>query len=373
MNIPAAKIVFPKDNRETVINRINEILDTGYLTLGKYGKEFEKQFSEIVGTKYAITTNGGTSAVEIILRSLKLKGSEVIIPTNTFAATVNAALHAKTSVRFVDCNNDYNINFKNLKESITPRTKAVVMVHIGGYITPEIKEIQKFCLDNNLYLIEDAAHAHGSSFNEEYAGSFGIANAFSFYPTKLTTSGEGGMITTNNEEVDKAARVLRDQGKSGFFGNLHEEVGYNWRMSEISAVVGLDHLSYLKRFVEERRRLSDIYDDEIDNISGLHTVNILNKKMTNYYKYICVLEKGDRKAIKTIMKEKYHVGLSGEVYELPCHLQPSFKHLGYKEGDLPISEDLCKRQICLPLYQTMTEAEADYVIRSLKSVLDEIQ
>lgn len=372
MNVPAAKIIFPKDNRETVIKRINEILDSGYLTLGKYGSEFEKQFSELVGTKYAIATNGGTSSVEIILRSLKLKNSEVIIPTNTFAATVNAALHAETKVKFVDCNSDFNINFENLKESITPNTKAVIMVHIGGYITPEIKEIQKFCLDNNLYLIEDAAHAHGSSFNGEYAGSFGIANAFSFYPTKLTTSGEGGMITTNNEEVNKSSRVLRDQGKSGFFGNLHEDVGSNWRMSEITAVIGLDHLSYLKQFIEERHRISNIYDKEINNISGLHTTNILDKKMTNYYKYICVLEKGDRKTIKSIMKEKYHIGLSGEVYELPCHLQPSFKHLGYKDGDLPISEDLCKRQVCLPLYQTMKEEEAYYVINSLKTVLDEI-
>ena len=258
-------------------------------------------------------------------------------------------------------------NPENIKED----TKGIIVVHIGGIVAPQIKEIQEICEDHNLFLIEDAAHAHGSTLDGKMAGSFGDAAAFSFYPTKVMTSGEGGMITTDNEKIYKRALVFRDQGKAGFYGNVHTEMGYNWRMSEVHAAIGLSQFARLEEFIEDRRRIAKIYDKELKGIDRLTPIMIPSNVESNYYKYVALLEEGiDRSDVKKELKEEYNVSLSGEVYELPCHLQPIFKELyGFKDGDFSIAEDICKRQICLPVFATMTDEQAKYVVKSLKEVL----
>ena len=244
-------------------------------------------------------------------------------------------------------------------------------MHIGGVITPQIREIKKICSEYNLFLIEDAAHAHGSTLYKNKAGSMGDAAAFSFYPTKVMTCGEGGMITTNNKKIYERALVFRDQGKAGFYGNVHTEMGNNWRMSEVHAVIGLSQFARLGEFIADRRRITKIYDEELKKISEVTPINISNNIKSNYYKYVALLDDGiERVSLKKELKEKYGVSLSGEVYELPCHMQPIFKDLyGLKEGDFPVAENLCKRQICLPVFATMTGEQAKYVVDSLKEVL----
>jgi dTDP-4-amino-4,6-dideoxygalactose transaminase len=222
-----------------------------------------------------------------------------------------------------------------------------------------------------LFLIEDAAHAQGSTLEGKKAGSFGDAAAFSFYPTKVMTSGEGGMIVTDNKEIYERALVFRDQGKAGFLGNIHTEMGYNWRMSEIHAAIGLSQFNRLEEFITDRRNVAALYDNAIKKIPTLFPIEIPKNVHSNYYKYCAILKKGiDRTAIKKELKEKFGVSLSGEVYELPCHLQPIFKDiLGFRGGEFPVSEDLCSRHICLPVFATMTDEQAMYVIESLKMVL----
>jgi dTDP-4-amino-4,6-dideoxygalactose transaminase len=262
------------------------------------------------------------------------------------------------------------LDVDDISEKIDKDTKGVIVVHIGGIVTPRIEEIKKLCDDNNLFLLEDAAHAHGSSLHGKKAGTFGPTASFSFYPTKVMTSGEGGMIVTDDPDVQKKAVIYRDQGKSGFLGNVHVELGYNWRMSELHAVLGLSQLRRLDEFIERRRRMAKIYDERLKDIDGIKGLAMPDGVKSNYYKYIALLDKGiDRGAIKKELKEKYGVSLSGEVYELPCHLQPVFKDLGYKEGDFPVAEDICKRHVCLPVFATMTEDQANYVVDSLKEVL----
>ena len=370
MKIPAARVYFPEKDREEILNRIDEILKSGYLTLGKYTKEFEDKFSEYIGTRYAVAVNSGTSALEIILRALNISGHSIIVPTNTFFATPASVLHAGCKVIFSDITENLCMDPESLKENIRKDTKAVIVVHIGGIIPPQIYEIQEICEDYNLFLIEDAAHAHGSTLDGKKAGCFGVAAAFSFYPTKVITSGEGGMITTNNDEIYKRALILRDQGKAGFHSNVHVELGYNWRMSEIHAVIGLSQLNRIDEFIESRRKIARIYDIELRKL-GLERIKIPANVKSNYYKYIVFLDKGvDRTSIKQKLKEKFGVSLSGEVYELPCHLQPIFKEMfGFKGGEYPMAEELCSRHICLPIYPTMTEDEAKYVIKSLEEVL----
>lgn len=371
MNIPAARICFPEEDRRELLKKIDEILKSGQLTLGKYTREFEETFAKYTGTKYAVAVNSGTSALEITLRALDIEGSSVIVPTNTFFATPASVIHAGGKVIFADITDNLCLNPESLQQNIQKDTKAVIIVHIGGLVPPEIVAIQRICQKHGLILIEDAAHAHGSTLNGRKAGSFGITAAFSFYPTKVMTSAEGGMITTDDENIYKRALVFRDQGKAGFFGNVHTEMGYNWRMSEVHAAIGLSQLSRLEEFITDRRRAAQVYDKELPGVDGISLIKIPPEAKPNYYKYVAILKDGiDRSNLKEEMREKHSVGLSGEVYELPCHLQPIFKDSGgFKDGDFPVAEDLCKRQICLPVYAGMTEDEARYVVKSLKEAL----
>ena len=371
MKIPAAKIYFPEEDRKELLKQIDGILESGQLTLGKYTREFEERFAEYSGTKYAIAVNSGTSALEIPLRALDVKGHSVIVPTNTFFATPASVIHAGGEVIFADVTENLCIDPESVKENIREDTKGVIVVHIGGIVAPQIKAIQEICEDKGLFLIEDAAHAHGSTLDGKKAGSFGDAAAFSFYPTKVMTSGEGGMITTDDKRIYERTLVFRDQGKAGFYGNVHTEMGYNWRMSEIHAAIGLSQFARLEEFVRDRRSVAKIYDEELKTINGVTPIQIPSEVESNYYKYVTMLDEGiDRAEVKKELKEKYGVGLSGEVYELPSHLQPIFKDVqGFKEGDFPVAEDVCKRQICLPVFATMTEEQAKYVVDSLTEVL----
>ena len=371
MKIPAAKIYFPGEDRKELLKQIDGILESGQLTLGKYTKEFEERFAEDVGTKYAIAVNSGTSALEIPLRALDVKGHSVIVPANTFFATPASVIHAGGEVIFADVTENLCIDPESVKENIREDTKGVIVVHIGGIIPPQTKEIQEICEGHNLFLIEDAAHAHGSTLAGKKAGGFGDAAAFSFYPTKVMTSGEGGMITTDDKKIYERALAFRDQGKAGFYGNVHTEMGYNWRLSEIHAAMGLSQFARLGEFISDRRRIAKIYDEELKKIDRVAAITIPSDVKSNYYKYVALLDEGiDRADLKRELKEKYEVGLSGEVYELPCHLQPIFKDLyGFTDGAFPVAEDVCKRQICLPVFATMTEEQAKYVVDSLMEVL----
>ncbi len=302
MNIPAAKIYFPEADRKKLLEQIDGILASGQLTLGKYGKEFEEKFAAYAGTKYAIAVNSGTSALEIMLRALDIAGSSVIVPTNTFFATPASVVHGGGKVIFADCTENLCLDPKSVKKGIRKDTKAVIIVHIGGLVPPEITEIQQICHGRGLILIEDAAHAHGSTLNGQKAGSFGQAAGFSFYPTKVMTSGEGGMITTNDENIYKRAQVFRDQGKAGFFGNVHTEMGYNWRMSEIHAAIGLSQFARLEEFIADRRKAAQVYNKELAKVKKVSLVKYPPQAKSNYYKYVAVLDKGiDRAALKKPM------------------------------------------------------------------------
>ena len=371
MNVPSAKIVFSDIDKKEILKKMDEILTSGYLTLGKYVKDFENKFAEYIGLKYAVGVSSGTSSIEIILRSLKIKDSSVVVPTNTFAATAFAVDHSKNKIIFADCAYDFNIDPDSLNEVISKDTKALILVHIGGNISNNIEEIKEKCEDNKIILIEDAAHAHGSSFKGIKAGAFGYASSFSFYPTKVITSGEGGMILTDDKKLYEKACQFRDQGKESFFSNKIVEMGYNWRMSEIHAVIGIEHLKCLDSFIEDRRRIAEIYNRRLKEIKNVQVLELKEVMKSNYYKYIAVLKKGiDRVSLKKELKKKFNVSLSGEVYDVPLHLQPIFKKVcKTKKGDFPVSEDLCSRQICLPNFATMTNEQANYVIDSLKELL----
>ena len=370
MRVPPAKIHIPEEDRREILASIDECLASGQLTLGKHGAAFEEAFARTAGAKHAIATSSGTSALEIIFRAIEVAGGEVIVPTNTFFATPAAVMHAGGSVRFAECDAaTFSVDVDHVRSLLGPRTRAVVVVHIGGLITPRIHELREICEGAGVPLIEDAAHAHGSTFAGEPAGSFGLAAAFSFYPTKVITSGEGGMIATDDERVNEQARVYRDQGKAGFTSNFHTLLGNNWRMSEPHAIIGRSQLARLQEFIAARQRLAAIYDRE-RAATGVTPLHIPDGSSCNYYKYIAMPPPGvERVALKKALRERFDIGLSGEVYEAPCHLQPVF---GPQEaGRLPVAEEICARHICLPVSAVMTDDDARYVVESIGNVLAE--
>ena len=367
--IPAARIVIPEEDRRQILEWIDDALRTGALTLGKNGHAFEVEFARIVGARHAVAVQSGTSALEIILRSLGVEGHEVVVPTNTFFATPAAVIHAGGRPRFADVERaTMALSVETVAAAVTPATVGVVLVHIGGLVSPETPKIAAWCRERGLFLVEDAAHAHGSSLDGRMAGTFGRAAAFSFYPTKVITAGEGGMIVTDDAGIHEQALQYRDQGKEGFLTNFHIRMGYNWRLSELHAAVGLSQLGRLENFVAERRRVAEAYTQRLAGVDGIHPLALPDRSHSNFYKYIALLERGvDRLALKRALKERFSVSLSGEVYEIPCHRQPVFK--SWARGVFPIAEDVCARHVCLPIYPGMTEAEIDQVVFGLHETL----
>jgi perosamine synthetase len=368
MRVPPARVYFPAEDRAEILARIDRAMVSGQLTLGPTGKELEQLFAARHQAKHAIAVSSGTSALEIILRSIGVSGREVLVPANTFFATAAAAAHAGARVRFVDCDPaTMSFDLDDVAAQIGPDTAAVVAVHIGGLISPAMPALAALCESRGVALVEDAAHAHGSALGGRAAGTFGVAGAFSFYPTKVIAGGEGGIIVTGDDALDEDARTYRDQGKGSFLANFHTRLGANWRMSEPHAAIVLSQLGRLDEFVAARQSIAKRYDAAIDEI-GLQPLVIPADAYCNYYKYVAFLpESVDRAALKQTMREKYDIGLSGEVYDTPLHRQPVFEE--FAERDLPGADWTCARHICLPLYPSLEDSDADYVIESLASEL----
>jgi dTDP-4-amino-4,6-dideoxygalactose transaminase len=373
--IAPAKPYFPEEDISQIKKDTEAILRSGMLTLGNYTRRFEEEFAKLCRSKYGVAVNSGTSAIEIVLRALGIKQSdEVLVPTNTFSATAATVIMVGARPVFTDIDaKSLCIDAQNVQKYLTRKTKAVIGVHVGGLVCPEIGAIRELCEDHNIPLIEDAAHAHGSQLNKQPAGSFGKAGCFSFYPTKVMTTGEGGIITTDDDALAQKAMVLRDQGKENFSSNVIVEIGYNWRMTEISAAIGLTQVRRLPDFIKQRTEVSHYFDSELSNVNGFEPLRIPKNAVANYYKYVALLSPEiNRDEFKQKLREK-GVKPSGEVYWPPLHMEPVYKRLlGVKEGDFPVAEDVCARMVCLPLYSQMTMDEAKYVIEKTQEVLEEV-
>jgi dTDP-4-amino-4,6-dideoxygalactose transaminase len=346
-----------------------EALETGQLTLGKYGAHFEQAFARYCGVRHAVAVGSGTAALEIILRALDVTGRDVLVPANTFFATAAAVVHAGGWPVLMDTDPDsFGTAPEELERRLTPHTAGAIVVHIGGIVSRRMPELVEVAARKGIWLVEDAAHAHGSSLAGTKAGAFGIAGAFSFYPTKVITSGEGGMIVTSDERIAAEARRYRDQGKESFERNAHTRLGYNWRLSEPHAIIGLRHFQRLPAMIVARQRIAALYDAALARMGRLRPLAVPSDGASNYYKYIAVLPNGvDRSALKRRLREEHGVALAGEVYEQPIHRQPVFEqHARYP---LPASEEVCARHVCLPIFASMTDDQGHRVVEALQRAL----
>ena len=377
MKIRPVKPFFHEEDINFILEESRKILSGGgKLTQGKFCKKFEEEYASYVGSKFAIATNSCTSGLDAIFRSIGVEDREIIIPANTFAATAYGVIHAGGIPVFADIDNTMNLDPESVKENINDNTAGICIVHMGGYITPKIDEILDICDSRNIFLIEDAAHGHGCSIDEMNAGNIGLAASFSFFSTKVITTGEGGMITTNDAELHDKASIIVNQGKipkdripvgNGVYQNWQEYLGHNFRMTEFAAIMGLTQLRRLDDFVKDRSKTAKLYYEKLANVQGMELLPISDRVIHNYYKiYAFIDENIDRiKMYKDLKIEG--VSLSGMTYEIPLHKIPAFKK--YYKRSLSQSEKLCESHICLPIYYDMKLDEVDKVCDTIKEWL----
>lgn len=378
--IPILRLPYDEDDIAYIKDGVDKVLRSGYLTMHDRVSEFEGKFAELCGTKYAIATNTGTSSIEMILRGIGVEGTTVIVPSNTYMATAIAAIHAGANVIFAECQKEnLQIDPDDVERKIQPNTSGVIVVHIGGYITPQLDHLQAICRRRNLFFIEDAAHAHGATIDGRASGSLSLAGAFSFYPTKVMTTAEGGMCVTDDRNIYERSLVLREHGKINHDYNVHEEFGGSWGMSELHAVLGLQQMKKVDWILSERRKVALLYDNLLRDIDELRPVSLPANVQPSYYKYIVYLdERIDRGSLKKLMREKYQITLPGEVYSDPCHSQPVFKKYpmrmaNRKDDTFPVTDYVCRHHFCLPLYPGLNAAEIKYVVSSLKKAISELR
>jgi perosamine synthetase len=354
---------------KSILKDVETTLRSGVLTDGPNVKAFEREFANYVGVKHAVAVNSGTSALEIALRFYKLKGREVIVPTNTFVATPNSVIFAGGKPVFADIRREtLCIDPKSAREKISSKTAGVIVVHIAGLACPQIKELRELCEDHDLFLLEDAAHAHGAKIDDKKAGSLGDAGCFSFYPTKVMTTGEGGMITTNDEKLAEAAFCMRTHGQDA--KRMMVMLGHNWRMGEIAAIMGRHQLCNLETFVRKRNEIAKQYERLLGDIKEIALFKTPANIRHSYYKYpLKVKGNIDAEELALTLKNEYGIE-TGNIYYPPCHLHPFYReNFRTKEGDLPTSENVLREVMCLPMHAGLAREDTGYISEALHSSL----
>jgi len=350
---------------EQEFENVRNVLQSGQLVQGKFVKEFEDKFAKFIGTKYAIATNSGTSALHLALQTIGVKDKEVIIPAITFFATIEAVVHAGGIPVFADINSDtYNIDPNSVSKLITDKTRAVVPVHLYG-LPCDMYGLYDV-VPNNTIIIEDACQAHGAEFEDKKCGNLGEAGVFSFYATKHITTGEGGMITTNNQVMADTARMLRNHGMTGY--NSHQEIGYNYRMSEISGAIGTVQVDRLQMFIHVREAIAHLYTKHLKEKKGFG-VPIVPEYVTQHAWFwyplrVFTTDLGmSIEELKTLLKEK---DIEVRNRRNLCTEHPAVKP--YHPKKCPIAESIAGNIIGLPIHPGMTLEEAIHVVNTIKNI-----
>lgn len=365
VTVPPVRVVFDEDLRRRILAGIDDCLSRGSVAAGKKVQEFEEFWAAYCGCRHAVATSSGGSALDILMRAIGVTGKDVLVPTNTFIATANAVTFGGGTPVFMDTDPaTLGVTLDEIKKRRTANTAGVIVVHIGGIVTAEMPAIAEWCRQNDLWLVEDAAHAHGSEVDGRRPGAFGLAAAYSFFATKVITSGEGGMVVTNDAGLNEACRRYRDYGKKSQWESLHTVIAGNDRMGDLTAVVGLEHARRLDGFIADRELVAARYEKELAGSLPL----VMPQGRSSWYKFIGYLGAGvDRGAFKTALKER-GVSLSGGVYDLPLHAQPVFEGR-VDPAAYPMANDVCARHVCLPIFSGMTDAQVGHVIDSVAALV----
>lgn len=369
---------------EDDVRSVVEVLRSDWITQGPAVEKFEKSVAEYTNTKYAVAFNSGTSALHAAMSVAGVKsGNEVITSPITFVATSNSVLFCNGTPVFGDIDPDtYCIDINKLKSLVTDKTKVIAPVDFAGYPV-DIRAIRDEISNEDIVIVEDAAHALGSINNGCFSGSESDMAIFSFHPVKHITTGEGGMVVTNNEEYAEKLRLFRSHGITKDPSRLcrtdvgpwyyeMQSLGYNNRITDIQCALGLAQLDKIEKFIDRRNRIADMYDRAFSNHPNLVTPSRPVKNSRHaFHIYPLVLNNVPRKELFMGLRDK---GIFCQVHYIPVHLQPYYvDKFGYNEGMFPVAEQFYDREITIPLYPGMSDDDVNFVIQSIMSSVDEIK
>jgi dTDP-4-amino-4,6-dideoxygalactose transaminase len=348
--------------KKEVFEAFEKVYEQTAFSSGPFVEEFEKEFASFCDANYAVGVNNGTTALHLAMLALGIgAGDEVIIPANTFIATAWGVSYTGAIPVFVDCNpHTWEIDASGLEAKINSKTKAVIGVHLYGQPF-DINAVQAICKKHNLFLVEDAAQAHGASYMGKPVGGFGEMACFSFYPGKnLGACGEAGGLTTNHEKYYKHLQSLRNHGSMVRY--YHDEIGFNMRMGGFEGASLRIKLKYLPSWNKRRTEIAGKYHSEIKNVKIKMQVQPQGHDSV-FHLFVITTENRDE-LIKFLNEKNIFPGLH---YPVPCHLQKAYAGLKYKKGDFPNSEYLAGHCLSLPMYAELTDEEVDYIIKTLNS------
>ncbi len=360
--IPIAKPLLGRGEEEAV----KEVFESGVLVQGEKVRLFEKEFANYIGVEHAVAVANGTLALDTALKALEIgPADEVITPAFSFIASSNCVLYQGAKPVFADINRrTFNIDPSDIAEKITAKTKIIIPVHLFGQ-PAEMKAINEIAEDYGIALVEDAAQAHGAEYKGRRVGGVGDIGCFSFYVTKNMTTGEGGMVTTNSDELARRARLLRDHGQSGKYH--HVILGYNYRMTEATAAVGLLQLMKLDGFNKRRIKNAGILTKGIEKIHGLTPPYIEDDVRHVFHQYVIRVEEDypmERNNLAAYLEEK-GVGVAVH-YPTPIYKQPFYNGLECGRTSCPVAEEVCKKVLSLPVHPSVTKEDVKYMLDVLK-------
>ncbi|MDO5814533.1 MAG: DegT/DnrJ/EryC1/StrS family aminotransferase [Methanobrevibacter sp.] len=364
IKVPIAKPIIGDEEIENVV----EVMKSGMIAQGPKVEEFEQKFAEWVGADYGIAVNSGTAALHTALLACGIEeGDEVITTPFTFIASGNSIVYTGAKPVFADIDlKTYTLDPDTVEDLITENTKAIVPVQLYGQAA-DMDRINEIAEKYGLIIIEDAAQAHGATCNGQKVGSIGDMSCFSFYPTKNMTTSEGGMITTDDEDLAESAKMFRAHGASVRYH--HDAIGYNFRMTDISAAIGLAQLDKIDGFNDKRIANADYLNNGLKDIEGVITPYCAPGSKHVYHQYTIRVEKGDRDDWVDIIND-CGVG-TGIHYPIPLYNQPIYRALGI-EGDCPNAELAADNVISLPVHPSLTKQDLDLVIEAVKTASDEL-
>jgi len=364
--IPVGRPVLGKEEEKAVI----AVLRSGMLAQGEKVEELEKDFAKKVGAKYAVATSNGTTALHLALLAAGIgEGDEVITTPFTFAATANAIIYTGAKPIFADiCEDDYNIDPKSVEKLITKRTKAILPVHLYGQAA-RMPEIIKIAHKHHLQVIEDACQSHLAQLGRKKVGTFGIAGAFSMYPTKNMTTGEGGMVTTNSKKIADHIKLLRNHGMGKRY--YHDIIGYNFRMTDIGAAIGIEQLKKLPAYISQRRQIASNYNKSFKDLPGIITPAELKGNKHVYHQYTIRVMPDFGWTRDEIIAElnKNSVG-AAIFYPVLLFDQKAYKPLKLK-GKCPVAKKIAKEVVSLPIHPALKKSEQEKVVRVIKKMYND--
>lgn len=357
--IPVCEPYLMGNEKEYVL----DCLKTNWISSkGKYIEEFEKKFANYCGCKWGISTTSGTTALHLALAILSTsEGDEVIVPTFTMASPVFAVSYCGAKPVFVDCEPEtYNIDVDRIEEAITLSTRVILPVHIYGHPC-NMAPILKLAMKYHLYVIEDAAEAHGAEYRSKRVGSLSHIGCFSFYANKMITTGEGGMLVTNSKEIAEKARSLKDLAHSRDRRFLHTDIGFNYRMTNIQAAIGLAQLEKVDEYVTRRRANALLYNKLLEGIEGIR-LPIEKEWAKNVYWMYAIQVEGNRDEFMKKLGEK---GIDTRTFFVPMHQQPMYED----DESFPVAEEISKKGLYLPSGTGLSAEQIEYICSCVKEVL----